>query len=404
MAIYTVHAGHAAAGKSFCGAVGLCQESIVDRLIKDSVIKYLKQAGHTVYDCTVDSGTSQSNIISQIKAKINSHSGVTCNVSIHLNASNGQGYGTETLVYANSGAAGTIAGRVNNKIVELGFRNRGVKVRTDLGVLKGITNGGANILVETFFCDNSTDYNLYCKIGADAFGKAIAEGILGAKISTPAPTPASSTSKSTIYRVRKSWADASSQIGAYSNLDNAKAACKTGYSVFDENGKVVYTFTSTPTPAPAPAPAPKPVTPTPTPAPATTPLVSSKTKMQSSVKAVQTWLNTYYGTGLVVDNKYGTNTKKALTKAFQKECGISADGIFGSGSKTAASKHVIKSGSTGIFVTIWQAYLVCNGYNPNGIDGSFGSGCVSATKSFQKNKGLSQDACVGANTWYAALH
>ena len=44
-----------------------------------------------------------------------------------------------------------------------------------------------------------------------------------------------------LYRVRKSWSDAKSQIGAYSSLENAKKACKTGYSVFDNSGKVVYT-------------------------------------------------------------------------------------------------------------------------------------------------------------------
>ena len=43
-----------------------------------------------------------------------------------------------------------------------------------------------------------------------------------------------------IYRIRKSWADAKSQIGAYSSLENAKKACKTGYSVFDANGNVVF--------------------------------------------------------------------------------------------------------------------------------------------------------------------
>ena len=44
-----------------------------------------------------------------------------------------------------------------------------------------------------------------------------------------------------LYRVRKSWADAKSQLGAYSSLENAKKACKVGYSVFDANGNVVYT-------------------------------------------------------------------------------------------------------------------------------------------------------------------
>ena len=52
-------------------------------------------------------------------------------------------------------------------------------------------------------------------------------------------TPATSSPKQ-LYRVRKSWADAKNQIGAYSSLENAKKACKTGYAVFDSNGKQVY--------------------------------------------------------------------------------------------------------------------------------------------------------------------
>ena len=43
-----------------------------------------------------------------------------------------------------------------------------------------------------------------------------------------------------LYRVRKSWTDTKSQLGAYSSLENAKKACKAGYSVFDNSGKVVY--------------------------------------------------------------------------------------------------------------------------------------------------------------------
>ena len=45
------------------------------------------------------------------------------------------------------------------------------------------------------------------------------------------------------YRVRKSWNDAPSQIGAFKDLNNAKNACdKAGkaYYVFDDNGNVVY--------------------------------------------------------------------------------------------------------------------------------------------------------------------
>lgn len=46
------------------------------------------------------------------------------------------------------------------------------------------------------------------------------------------------------YRVRLKWSDASSQIGAYTSLENAKAACPAGYTVYDSNGKAVYTAES----------------------------------------------------------------------------------------------------------------------------------------------------------------
>ena len=43
------------------------------------------------------------------------------------------------------------------------------------------------------------------------------------------------------YRVRKTWKDAASQLGAFRSLDHAKLACPGGYSVFDWNGQAVYT-------------------------------------------------------------------------------------------------------------------------------------------------------------------
>ena len=73
-----------------------------------------------------------------------------------------------------------------------------------------------------------------------AFKSRVKE-LIGSKtpdIATNIPT----TSK-TIYRIRKTWADAKSQIGAFSDLSNAKSACDragAGYYVFDESGNVVY--------------------------------------------------------------------------------------------------------------------------------------------------------------------
>lgn len=60
---------------------------------------------------------------------------------------------------------------------------------------------------------------------------------------SPDPQPAQK-----YYRVRKSWADAKSQIGAYTDLTNAKRACDNagpGYHVFDDNGNIIYSAQET---------------------------------------------------------------------------------------------------------------------------------------------------------------
>ena len=63
------------------------------------------------------------------------------------------------------------------------------------------------------------------------------QSYLNAGSASTTPIPATKQ----LYRVRKSWSDAKSQLGAYASLENAKKACKVGYSVFDSNGNVVYT-------------------------------------------------------------------------------------------------------------------------------------------------------------------
>ena len=45
-----------------------------------------------------------------------------------------------------------------------------------------------------------------------------------------------------LYRIRKTWNDVASQIGAYRVLENAKKQCKPGYKVFDSKGNVVYSI------------------------------------------------------------------------------------------------------------------------------------------------------------------
>lgn len=68
---------------------------------------------------------------------------------------------------------------------------------------------------------------------------------LAAKVTAELGGTSGSTDSSSgqMYRVRKTWADAKSQKGAYKVLANAKKCAdeNPGYSVFDESGKNVYT-------------------------------------------------------------------------------------------------------------------------------------------------------------------
>lgn len=68
----------------------------------------------------------------------------------------------------------------------------------------------------------------------DKFRKDVALAMNGTVVAQPVVEP--------LYRVRKIWTDISSQLFA-GTLEGAKKACPSGYSVYDENGKAVYTNT-----------------------------------------------------------------------------------------------------------------------------------------------------------------
>ncbi len=55
----------------------------------------------------------------------------------------------------------------------------------------------------------------------------------------------------------------------------------------------------------------------------------------------------------------------------------------------------LKRGSKGWAVKRLQQELVARGYDPKGVDGSFGAGCEAAVKQFQKDNGLTVDGKVG---------
>lgn len=123
------------------------------------------------------------------------------------------------------------------------------------------------------------------------------------------------------YRIRKSWKDSKSQIGAYKSLENAKRDWKEGYIIFDWNGKQVYPEAE-----------------------------KAKTKcsmvsVEEDLPLVQTGCT---GVGVkVLQTILGTNVTGTFSKddanvlaVFQKNVEIDDDGICGKDSWTKLIQHI----------------------------------------------------------------
>lgn len=184
MAKYNVHGGH---NRKVPGASGILDEVTEDRKVKDAVIKYLKAAGHTVYDCTDDAGTTQPKNLANIVAKCNAHT-VALDISIHLNA----GGGTGCEVYYTSDKGKPYAKKVSAAVAKaLGIKDRGAKASDTLYVLNHTKSPA--ILVECCFVDNKTDQKAW---NAEKCAKAIVEAVTGKAVSGGSSTPGSTSSGS----------------------------------------------------------------------------------------------------------------------------------------------------------------------------------------------------------------
>lgn len=183
--VVNVHAGHAESGRNFCGASSYLDESRENRNVKKHLIDYLKNENATVYDCTVDSGSSATNILYNICKKCNSHN-VDIDISLHFNAyskskSDGKTKGVECWIYDNnSTTAKNIASRICKNISNLGFTNRGVKCNKNYYFLNQ-TKAQA-IIIEICFVDDEDDYKKYLEVGAKEVAKQIAQAVLNTSI------------------------------------------------------------------------------------------------------------------------------------------------------------------------------------------------------------------------------
>ena len=172
------------------GAHGFIDEGTENINVAKRVTSILRAAGITTNYIEDNVSKSQSANISWLIAQHNK-SNRQIDVSIHFNSSTGlseKGMGTETLIY--NGKNINTAESINNAICAAGgFRNRGVKIRTDLGLLKG-TNKPC-YLIEVCFVNDSVDVALYkrdfekiCQAIASELAKAVGKTLKPSTTST----------------------------------------------------------------------------------------------------------------------------------------------------------------------------------------------------------------------------
>ena len=198
------HGGH---NSHVTGASKYLNELKEDRKVKNEVIRLFKANGHTVYDCTDDSGKTQNQNLANIIKKCNDHN-VDLDLSIHLNS--GGGTGVECWIYPGSSSKDEAECICRNVSKALGIKNRGVKTSSSLYVLKH-TKAPA-IIIECCFVDSKDDAE---KWNANECAKAIVEGVLNKSISTGGSSNSNSPSSTDSYKLVK-------DCKIYTNADNAK--------------------------------------------------------------------------------------------------------------------------------------------------------------------------------------
>lgn len=143
------------------------------------VAKWLQAAGHNATLCIAPEGElhSLNDEINYFIGEENKGS-YDLAVQLHLNACNGSAYGAEAYAYNESGKQ--VAEAICAKLGTVWY-NRGAKISTELYWTR--KTKAKSVLIESFFCDNASDYQKAKNLGMDAHGKLIAEGIIGQSIS-----------------------------------------------------------------------------------------------------------------------------------------------------------------------------------------------------------------------------
>jgi N-acetylmuramoyl-L-alanine amidase len=158
------------------GSPGIKQEDILTLDVAKKLEKYLRKNSNYEVLCPVFD--SCLNVNDSLNKRVRSANEWKADlfVSIHFNAFNKKTRGTEVFIDRDASNSREDAQKVLNKLVALGFINRGVKAESFLVLRKTKMRA---ILIETCFCDNPEDMALF---NSSKAAEAIAEALLGKDI------------------------------------------------------------------------------------------------------------------------------------------------------------------------------------------------------------------------------
>ncbi len=161
-------------------------------------------------------------------------------------------------------------------------------------------------------------------------------------------------------------------------------------------------------------------------APASSVLLKKGSRGESVLNLQNKLIRLGYLTG-PADGIYGNDTVAAV-RAFQRDCGLTADGDAGASTLAALDKAaatpaptpiptpvptqaptqtpaytLLKKGSRGDAVVALQEKLIALGYLTGPADGKYGNDTVAAVKAFQRDYGLTADGDAGSSTQAALM-
>ena len=365
----TIAAGHS----GNYGAVGCgYREEILAKELVSLIVSGFKNLGYNIVDV---SPKGSYGVSAQLAAEYNAANavrGAQLHLCVHFNASNGAGHGTESWIYAHGNAANGYANAITNAIANCaGFTNRGVKASGNSLCIPRRVNQPV-VLIETCFIDNRGDMDKYIANKAK-IASAIVNSLTGGHVSvaSPAPSkPANPTPAPANDPVKKG----KEYVGSRCKELQVKLI-KCGYSVGPSGADGDFGVNT----------------------------YNALIKFQKDNGLTPDGLAgpaTFAKLGAIIAAK-NKPAGDPWIRRLQEECnkqGFSKQVVDGiAGPATLEGCPMLRQGARGNITKLLQERLNIS------ADGIFGAGTKSRVINYQKSKGLTADGVVGKNTWRKLL-